>query len=370
MPDIRLAHPPAWTTLGTAWRALEARANGSFFQSWSWVGTRIAERFPDPILLEARQNGAVVAMALFNRRRGPLGTRLWLNESGQTALDRIHVEHNGLLIAASAPPGLLTQAVAHLSRAVGHVVLSGVDAAHLDAAQATGALVRARAHPAASPWIDLAAVRAQPGGHLALLSANTRHQLRRSLRRYEQDGPFHLHRAGSLAEAHDFLAALAVLHQRTWTGRGQPGAFANPAFAAFHADLLATAWPRGEADLLRVAAGTHTLGYLYNFRWRNRIANYQTGFDYNAAPSPHHKPGLTCHHLAAEMYAAEGLDAYDLLAGDHRYKTSLATDSATLHWVEMMPKTSLAGRIYRARAAIAKQGWALPRPARGQAPGP
>ena len=197
-------------------------------------------------------------------------------------------------------------------------------------------------------------VRAQAGGHLALLSANTRQQLRRSLRRYALDGPLQIQRAETLDEAQAFLAALGVLHQQTWTRRGRPGAFANPDFVAFHQALLATAWPRGEIDLLRVSFGTRALGYLYNFRWRGRIANYQTGFDYPTEPSTPLKPGLTCHHLAAEQYAAEGLDAYDLLAGESRYKSSLATNSETLHWIEMMPSLSLPGLLHRARAALAR----------------
>ncbi|MCC6718365.1 MAG: GNAT family N-acetyltransferase [Acetobacteraceae bacterium] len=354
MLDINLSRPPAWNVLGAAWRTLEARADGSFFQSWSWVGCRAGARFADPLLLSVRRAGEVVALGLFNRqRRLPAGSRLSLNESGVAALDSIHVEHNGLLVARDAPPDVLVRALADVVRRGGRVTLSGVDAAHLAAARATGALVRERAATTASPWIDLAAVRADPGGHLALVSANSRQQIRRSLRRYAAAGPLRLHRAGALAEAQDFLAALGVLHQQTWVGRGWPGAFANPEFVAFHAELLATAWPRGEIDLLRVDAGGQVLGYLYNFVWRNRVYNYQSGFDYAAAATAHQKPGLTCHHLAAAMYAAEGLAAYDLLAGEQRYKTSLATGSAELHWVEVMPPASLPGLLHRVRAAFA-----------------
>ena len=364
MLEISLSPPPAWNALGAAWRALEARSHGSFFQSWSWVGSRADARFPDPVLLRALHQGETVALGLFNRCRRPWGARLWLNQSGTAALDSIHVEHNGLLIAAGAPPDTLARAFAHLTATASHVVLSGVDAAHLEVTRlevtgrevtgAAGMLVRERAHAAAAPWIDLAAVRAQAGGHLALLSANTRQQIRRSLRRYALDGPLQIQRADTLDQAQAFLAALAVLHQQTWTRRGRPGAFANPAFVAFHQALLATAWPRGEIDLLRVSFGPRALGYLYNFRWRRRIANYQTGFDYPAEPSTPLKPGLTCHHLAAEKYAAEGLDAYDLLAGESRYKSSLATNSETLHWIEMMPRLSLPGLLHRARAALAR----------------
>ena len=353
MLDISLSRPAAWNALGAAWRELEARSSGSFFQSWSWVGCRAAARFTDPLLLEVRAADTTVALGLFNHRRHfPAGRRLWLNEAGIPAIDSIFVEHNGLLLAADAPPGVVQAALAHLARAAGPVVLSGVDQAHLAAAHASGALVRARAHASAAPFIDLAAVRAHADGHLGLLSANGRAQIRRSLRRYATTGALRVHRATSLEQARAFLAALGVLHQRAWTRRGQPGAFANPEFVAYHDELLTTAWPRGEIDLLRVDVGATPIGYLYNFRWRDQAANYQSGFDYDAAGSPQQKPGLTCHHLAAEMYADEGLAAYDLLAGEHRYKTSLATGTTELHWIEMMPPNSLSGLLHRARKAL------------------
>jgi CelD/BcsL family acetyltransferase involved in cellulose biosynthesis len=354
MLDISLSRPAAWNALGVAWRALEARSHGSFFQSWSWVGCRAAERFADPQLLVVRRGGDTVALGLFNRRHRRLvgGTRLWLNESGTPELDSIHVEHNGLLIADDAPAGTLVQALAHASRHSGAIMMSGVDGAHLAAAREAGATVHLRASTGSSPWIDLAAVRSHPGGHLGLLSANTRQQIRRSIRRYAAFGDLEIRRAATLDEAQADLAALAVLHQRSWTSRGQPGAFANPNFVAFHRELLARAWPRGEIDLLRIGFGGRLAGYLYNFRWRDRIANYQSGFDYAAADSAQQKPGLTCHHLAAEAYAAEGLAAYDLLAGEHRYKTSLATSGMALHWLELFPATSLSGLVHRMRAAM------------------
>jgi len=72
--------------------------------------------------------------------------------------------------------------------------------------------------------------------------------------------------------------------------------------------------PAGEIDLLRIAAGDQTIGFLYNFRFRNRVYAYQSGFDYSVS-HPHQKPGLTCHHLAIEMYRRQGLEVYDFLAG-------------------------------------------------------
>jgi len=330
---ISLSRPADLAAPAAAWRALEARADGSFFQSWTWVGCRAAERFADPVLLRADGGGGgPVGLALLNRRRG-----LFLAESGRPGLDSVHVEHNGVLLARGHEAALAACLRALLAQ--GRLVLSGTDAAHLAAARHAGAVRLRRSAPA--PYVDLAAL----GGRdfLAGLSANTRAQLRRSERAY---GPVAVRPAADVDEARAFLETLAVLHQARWTARGQPGAFANPAFRRFHAELLARAVPRGEAALLRVSAGGAVIGYLYNFMYRGRVLAYQSGFDYAAAP-PRAKPGLTCHRAAIVQAAREGMAAYDFLAGGDRYKTSLADKSATLHWLEVAPRWSPRGLAWR-----------------------
>ena len=37
------------------------------------------------------------------------------------------------------------------------------------------------------------------------------------------------------------------------------------------------------------------------------------------------------------MYAAEGMTVYDFLAGNDRYKQSLANDAVELHWLHVAP---------------------------------
>src|ERR1700752_1466009 len=86
-----------------AWRALEAEADPSFFQSWTWVGCLAEERFRCPVLLSATRDQRTVGLALLNCTPGSLGSeRLWLNESGDPTLDAVYTEHNGLLLARDA----------------------------------------------------------------------------------------------------------------------------------------------------------------------------------------------------------------------------------------------------------------------------
>ena len=284
--------------LGAVWRGIESPAGASPFQRWSWVGCRAAERYPHPVLVQAHRGNGLLGLALLNRRRG----RLWLHESGDPALDSIYVEHNGPL-ALPGPDrdavltGLLRCALGDPAACLGGVALSGVNCGVLAAAQGAGAAVSHQARTA--PFADLAAV---PAGtdYLAVLSRNTRQQLRRSARAY---GTVRLDRAETAAQALEYLDGLTALHTASWRARGKPGAFAQPAFLRFHRELAAHGAPAGEVDLLRMTAGTGVVGYLYNLRACGRVCAYQGGFDYAGAP-PYGKPGLLCHHLAIEAARA------------------------------------------------------------------
>lgn len=335
------------TALEASWRALEAEAGPiPPFRAWTWVGCLAEERFTDPWLVRAEAEGRTIGLALFNRRRG----RLCLAESGDPLLDAPFVEHNGPLLAADAGPEV---AKALLRAAWGasprRLLLSGVE--EMLAVAAGGVALRRQTRPA--PFVDLARVR-QGGDPLAHLSANARGQVRRSLRRFAELGEVVLARAANETEALVWLDALIALHQRSWQARGRPGAFADPFMRRFHHALVVRALPYGEVDLLRLSAGDTVLGYLYNLRRDGHVCAYQSGFDPAAADS-HRKPGLVAHLLAIGRAAGEGARLYDFLAGEDRYKRTLATGSRELVWTELV----------RPFSPLAFAGWLRRRLGRG-----
>ena len=261
---------------------------------------------------------------------------MWLGESGAPALDAVYVEHNGPLLA-HGHAGSLAQCLRALLRR-GRLVLPGVDDMHLAAARAAGAVRLLRSVPA--PWLDLS--RLGPGGRRSWPASAPTPATSSAAPTAPMRPQVPLGAAGR--------RRCQRLRWRRCTRRAGPRAV-NPApspirLSAFHRDLLARALPRGEAELLRVAAGEAVIGYLYNFRHRGRVLAYQSGFDYATAP-PHVKPGLTCHHAAIALARREGMAAYDFLAGGDRYKTSLANAATTLHWLEVAPRWSPGGVFYR-----------------------
>jgi hypothetical protein len=289
------------------------------------------------VLAEVREGGRTVGLALFNRRRGVVGGMgrgvLFLGETGALPWDRLVIEHNGPLVARDRvddlPDRILNAAADRYD-----LILSGMTR------PVPGLLLKSQPAPFAR----------SDTGYIGRRSANTRQQIRRSDRAFAAFGPLAIAAAETEAMAHAWLDEMAELHQATWTARGQPGSFADSFFGRFHHALIGRGMPRGEIALLRVTAGDRVVGILYNFRLRDRMLAYQSGFAYDGADA-RFKPGLTCHRMAIEMAARDGVAVYDFLAGDDRYKRSLADGANTMLWLLSGPWWS--PRLLRRRARIA-----------------
>ncbi len=331
MVEVRVRGVADIGALEGPWRDLEQRSACSFFQSWTWVGCLAAERFPNPVLVEATDAGRTVALGLFNL----VGRRLFLGESGSDDLDCPYVEQNGILTEAGREEEL-TELCLRASIRSRHAVLSGVGEPVVAAARRAAGLVAIR-RGQESPYVDLAAIRESGGSYLAERSANTRQQVRRSDRLY---APVVRERAATEGAAHSMLDEMAVLHRAAWLERGKPGSFAAPFFGRFHHTLIERGFSPGQIAIEKFSSGGITIGILYNFVWRGQMLAYQSGFVFRRDDS-HAKPGLTCHRAAIEDALLQGLDRYDFLAGEDRYKLSLADRFHRQFWMEAGPVWSL-----------------------------
>lgn len=318
-----------WAALATLGPAAD-----SAFLSPEWTFCLAAERFTDPVLIECLDGADTIGLALFNRRPGRRGTSLHLHETGDPAWDSVFIEHNGVL---ALPDRAEAVAAATLRCALGvasRVVLSGVDDGLLRIARRAGWVQKLHTRPA--PFLPL-----PPGGSLLQrLSRNTRAQLRRSDRSY--DAPVVAEVASTADQALDWLDRLLPLHVATWAARGVRSGFAEAEVQRFHRALIRRGVPGSVVEMVRVSAGDQVIGYLLNLRAGGRVAAYQGGFDYGAAATAG-KPGLTSHAAAIALAWRSGASEYDFLAGDGRYKRSLASAVRDLHWLELCRPFSLSG---------------------------
>ncbi|WP_338414156.1 GNAT family N-acetyltransferase [uncultured Sphaerotilus sp.] len=344
---LSLTPLPERSRLQADWLALESRSRASFFTSWAWIGVWLDTLPPtvQPRLLQARQGEQLVGLALVvdgpARRRFGLRfcSTAFLHATGQPEFDILTIEHNDFLLDAEQADAVRVAMAGHWLaqlQGVTEVTLPGLAGSGWPA----GAEQAGRRPVTREDWVrrsyavDLPAVRAAGGDFLKLISANSRSQIRRSMKEYGRVGELTLEAATTVAQGLDWLDRLAALHQAHWVAQGEPGAFSNPFFTRFHRTLVERHLLDGGVQLLRVAVGEHDLAFLYSFVRGGRVYFYQSGLEYGLIEK-HARPGLVAHVLAAQYNAAQGHDVYDFMAGESRYKVNLATLDEQMTWTTL-----------------------------------
>jgi CelD/BcsL family acetyltransferase involved in cellulose biosynthesis len=272
----------------------------------------------------------LLALLLPSRRRD---VGLWpthgvlLHTSGDDAEDVITIEYNGFLVdrawAGRAEPAALaylTRGMTVAGRRLDEIHLRGVPNSY--ERLVPPALLRQVAARKPSWRVDLGQVRASGRPYLDGLSANTRQQIRRSVRLYEQRGKLAVRRAQSLPEGMLYLDGLRELHQRYWTAKGEPGGFGYAFFERFVRSLIERGLPSGAVELVQVSCADQPIGYLCNLVHDGHVYAYLSGLRYEG--DPRLKPGLVSHSLCIERHVEEGARLYDFMAGEARYKAASA----------------------------------------------
>jgi len=329
---VTIAPCPLSADLEQTWCELLDRSDASAFLSWPWIGALLDLAGHNQFRLAtiAGPNG-IAGLALL----GGNDRSFHLNENADRLSDGVMIEYNGVLAerghekeAASALLAALARPGAPLWR---ELILPGVPTDWERMGAVGGFAARALRPLQPAPFADLDALDA--GDPLTSLSRNSREQVRRSMRHFEEMGPLSLDRARDLAQALDWFGALEAFHTRSWRARGKPGAFQLAGFGQFHRALIARGTAEGAVDLLRLSAGDAAIGYLYNLRRGGTAYAYQSGFAEGS--DPRWRPGLVAHAMAMIRYQREGMSRYKFLAGEARYKRSLSNGCDQLAWLEM-----------------------------------
>lgn len=313
------------------WRALEAQADCSFFVSWSWIGPwlRLIRGHVSLLVYECHEGDDLIALAVIARhtvrRRKVFESRtISLNELRRSGFDMC-IEYNGMLARKGQERRALQQLVTDAVRALGDWdelqltnvrddELQGLSLEHLGVQ-----LVRDLDH---STWIAPLDRQTTLESLFARMSSNRRSKIRRAFKEYEKQGALTIDEAPSVEKALEYFKAMGVLHTQRWNRVGLAGSFANPNWVAFHEDLIAAAFSRGEVQLLRIRCGAREIGFIYNFVWRNAVLMLQSGFA--SESSNLLRPGYVSHLLAMQLNGQMGRTQYDFLLGDSEYKNVLA----------------------------------------------
>jgi Acetyltransferase (GNAT) domain len=340
----------------------------SFFLSWHWIGSwlQCIEPTFTPQLLTVSADDQPVALAIFVGgtiwRHGIVPVRTWaLNATGHPHFDCISTEYNGLLAVPEHRAhawSKIMEYFATTSRDWDEIQLEGVSADMAAAWSSMGLPVR-EALRAPSRFVRLNEVRATPDAScISLLPSRVRTRLRHTKASLQSRlGPLTVDVASTRAEARNFIAELKVLHNAKWASHPSKGAFSRPFAERFHDVLVDRSFDEKVIQLVRIKAGSTTLGVLYNFVYQGRVLFYQSGVNYEASRK-NESPGLLVHSLVIDHNATLGHEIYDLLAGDCQYKRTLAKYTNELWWGALQSQ-SLKLRIERlvVRQTRAFRGW-------------
>jgi len=323
------------------WLDLEARSDCSFFLSWTWVSTWVAAFDPACLVLRVALDSKIVSMALltksqFSKWNRFTSSRLHIHQKGNPVCDQVWTEYNGFLAEKGHRAQAIAASMAYLiSEFPGwdELVVGAMTKDEAELLERTSSLQRHDLWKSPAYGVDLTRIRNQKQVYLESLSSNTRYQIRRSLKLYNQMGDISLSFAEDLETALSYLDRVAPLHLDRWGDGLEQSGFANKSFVLFHQLLIKKGWQHKQIDFIKVSCGDQVLGFFYNFLYRGRIYFYLSGLD--VATDPKLKPGLCGHALSIQYYLEQGYLYYDFMGGDDRYKRNLGEQHQELYQIAL-----------------------------------
>jgi len=314
------------------WRELEKTANNSIFIHWPFIYTWLNYIEYNGNILSVHFNNTVVGLGILTEnissKNGIRIKQLWLNRTGNEALDQIWSEYNSILCTKGLEHSIHAAIIDYFETTLTDYdeLIIGVSDYHIKETPRPNNITQYTSWKSISYQTNLTKNCQQWDSFLSTLSANTRSQIKRSVKLYGGINDITLARANSKEEALEFLTKAGTFHKVRWAN--QNSGFNNPKFVRFHHDFISNNFHLNIIDLLKIKTGNKTIGYLYNFLYNKRVYFYLSGITYDT--DNRLKPGLVAHCLAINYYAKQGYDLYDFMGGEGRYKQSLSTSSDVL----------------------------------------
>jgi CelD/BcsL family acetyltransferase involved in cellulose biosynthesis len=314
------------------WTTLEHNNPSSYFLSWHWISTWIQTYSPNLIAVTARYGGNLVAMGLFSesiaiRHKIIHSRQLRLNQTGKESEDQIWIEYNDFI----SDPNHQEQATNACLKALykspiewDEIVISMIREER--AKQISDALIRTTTDALQPSYLtNLNALHLTKKTYLDSLSKNTRYQINRSVRLYENKyGPINIHLAENKKQAIAYFREAGEYHLMRWKDSG----YNNSDFTNFHENLIDKVFSENEVHIFKLKAGTRVLGILYFHIMNKTVFFYLQALQYENDNKL--KPGLVAHSLITQYYVDLGMSTYDYMGGESRYKVQMSSDISNL----------------------------------------
>jgi CelD/BcsL family acetyltransferase involved in cellulose biosynthesis len=347
--DIRLFPREDSGTLRDKWLAMEAVSEHTFFTSWHWISCWLETVEPKALQCEAYAGDELVGLGLFVEAREMRGLiplrRMHLHRTGRWDEDRIGIEWNDLLIKSGMEKRVRQAVIRNLVRRpeVDEVIIGLTGDGH-DAEIAEPGVMAAHGWSDLAPWVDLKRVAIEGGYDQAIaakVEVRSAKNLDEALRFFREAGPYHIER---------------------WKDNkpGRRSGYLNPTFVAFHERLIRTTFGHGCVDLVKITAGNAVIAYMYYFVYRRSVYAYQFAVNFGIQGNQSQgkmSPGLLANYLCIRKFAEQGAERFDFLAGDYRYKRSLATDTVWMRFYRYRrpgPKIALVDGLLRLKRLLAR----------------
>ncbi len=338
--DVRIERFEGTEDLHSKWTVLEKRCQRPFFLSWPWIDTWLTKQAIDPWIVNIEQNGETVGLGFFCeaqevRHKILSSKQLCLNSTGDSEKDSITIEFN-TFIAADGYEGHVWRAALNALRNVDHpkwdeIIVRGATEDLYESLSDCGYPLHLRAR-AGSAKVDLKKLRENDvcdvEGFISTLSKNTRSQIRRSIRLYEERGAIELERASSATEAWQFLQEGAPHHSKRWEEKGGGKAFEREEYVNFHKTMIDKYYGDGVLEVIRINTGSDPMAWIYNFIDRDHVYFYLGALVFEE--DNRLKPGLVAHSYCVADHLKRGSHVYDFMGGENRYKTSLGEPGPTI----------------------------------------
>ena len=327
--SVTLQPAAAYAGLKADWQDLEHRAEPTVFLSWQWLGHWLATYKPNALVLKVTESGRTIGLGLLvetiERRHGVLKSRcLRLHQTGQRLQDQIWIEYNGFLSEKGEEDRVAAASLKYLCEELpewDEFIVGAIDSTDADRyAQLTGLHKHIR-WEAPCFGVNLDELRRGGVHYLDTLSRNTRYQINRCERLYQQRGLVQLQRPDSIEGALALFDRIGPRHLQRWGSGADQSGFANPDFLHFHRELIRTQWADGGIDLVSLMAGDQEIASFYNLLHKGVIYFYLGGME--TETDNRLKPGLLGHTLCIEDYRHHGFHYYDFMGGEERYKANL-----------------------------------------------